>query len=244
MIVVVLVLIVAIGGFAVALGRALIGGGSANNGPVGATTPFPTATGSQSFTLPASASPSPSPSSSGPVYDVTSYGAVGDGTTDDSAAVQAAYNAAQASANQGNAATVLSPIATGDYWNTGTDAPGFDPSSKGVVTFSGYGATIKYASGSARYCWLQAPHPCAAGKTYGDLVIEGFAFAYNGRAPAAECGSLLWISGSGNASNIYSGTWPLASSSSRFMTAWRSLPWAFAWYSAKSASRRSSSALA
>ena len=183
----------------------------ARSGPVAVTTPAGTVRSAASFRV------TPAPSRT--VYSVDSYGAAGNGTSDDSEAIQAAYDAAVSHAAAGSPATVaftsgktyfvghgvmLDVIRANDYWDPSSDGPGAGSTVArlGTVTFDGNGATIKYAGNSDRYCWLESPNPTAAGDTYGNLVIDGFTIDHNNRAPAAVCGSVLWFQGAGNLDDV------------------------------------------
>jgi hypothetical protein len=146
-------------------------------------------------------------------FEVDSYGAHGDGSTDDSAHIQAAYNAAKANSVNGAHSTVhftsgknyrvtagwnLDTIRTNDWY--GQAGPTYQR--KGVIAFSGYGATISYPSSNSRFGFLQGPNPTAQYATYGNLVIEGLLIDNNNRQPGGDCGNILWIQGKGNVDNV------------------------------------------
>ena len=181
------------------------------SGKIAVTTFFGTATTASSFTV------TPAPART--VYAVDSYGAAGNGTSDDSEAIQAAYDAAVRHAAGGSPATVsftagktyfvshgvtLDVIRTADYSDVASDGPrqGSTVERSGIVTLAGNGATIRYARNDDRFCWLQSPNPTAAGDTYGDLVIDGFTIDHNFRAPTAACGSVFWFQGAGNLDDL------------------------------------------
>ena len=170
-----------------------------------------------------SPTPTPTPTGippipSGSVYNVmdSPYNAKGDGVTDDSLAIKAAYLAAQKS----NGGTVLLPanhiflvntpweIPT-NYTNdwVGANPTGTDVQRTGTITMYGYGATIKYYHNTdgtldKRFSWLQAPNPGVTWGTYGNLVIEGMNFDNNYRQPSADCGTIFWGQGQANYTNI------------------------------------------
>ena len=150
------------------------------------------------------------------VFDVIDYGAVGDGTTDDSAAIEDAFLAAHANSASGAHSKVLFPpgtylVAYAGRWNMPTirtnDWVGATPTVQrsGIVTLSGYGATIKYENGTGRFCWLQAWNAAYGDtqyKTHGNLVIEGFTIDNNYRQPAGDAGTVFWIPAYYNTDNV------------------------------------------
>lgn len=145
-------------------------------------------------------------------FNVLTYGAAGDGVTNDAPAIQAAYTAAHAYSAGGLPSMVYFPpqtylVSTG--WNLptirtndwyGQTSPTVQRA--GIVTFSGYGATIKYSSANTRFCWLQGPNPTTQYTTYGNIVIEGFTIDNNWRQPSGQCGDIMWVQGDGNVDNV------------------------------------------
>ena len=97
----------------------------------------------------------------GDVAYVKEYGAVGDGTTDDSAAIQAAIDS-------GNSTVMFNP---GQYKIT---TPIRIPSYKHVL---GYGAKIIYSAGDSNACFMNAADGSTGGYDANTQIrIEGFAF--------------------------------------------------------------------
>lgn len=109
----------------------------ATSGKIAVTSPAGTATSATSFTVEAAPA--------GTLYSVDSYGAAGNGTSDDSQAIQAAYDAAASHAADGSPATVaftpgktyfvshpviLDAIRASDYWDPAIDGPRVDRGSR------------------------------------------------------------------------------------------------------------------
>jgi hypothetical protein len=149
------------------------------------------------------------------VFAPEAYGALGDGIHDDAAAIQAAFDAADA-ANGGtvlfangktyliaSTAITMSPIRKHD-WLGQTDPTALR---SGTITLSGYGATVKFAGGSERSSFLftgyrpvgDASWPTM---TFGNVVVEGLTFDDNGREPSGACGSIFWARDACNVSNM------------------------------------------
>lgn len=95
-----------------------------------------------------------------PFFDVTAYGAEGDGVTDDLSAVQAAYDAAVVSGG-----VILFP--PGSYYLS--DYVSVDPNTSETVVFSGYGATIVTSTNG----FIDFPRD-SAHDVFQHLVVEGF----------------------------------------------------------------------
>lgn len=107
------------------------------------------------------------------IFRPEDYGAVGDGVTDDTVAVQAALNAATAS----NGKLLFRPGKT--YRGSVLT---WIPNNTGLVTISGYGATWKYASTGTRG-FISALG--GIGVVYQHLRIEGITVDVNFYAPTA-----------------------------------------------------------
>ena len=144
------------------------------------------------------------------------YNAKGDGVTDDSAAIEKAYKAADAA----NGGTVLFPsgytflintnwampaIKTNDYFtlNANGDQSWSTPTvhRSGMITMSGYGATVKF-TGTGRVGFLYNDVSSDYWDTYGDITIEGLTFDNNNTNPAGMTGRIFWIGGAGNVENV------------------------------------------
>ena len=146
-------------------------------------------------------------------FNVMDYGAHRDGVTDDGPHIKAAYDAAFANSVGGAHSTVLFPpgtyyITKASSWNLGrirsNDWVGQGSPTvhrAGVIRFSGYGATIKYANETGRFSFLMAGATYQY-ETHGNLEIEGFTFDNNWRYTAGECAQIIWIQGTANVDNI------------------------------------------
>jgi len=148
-------------------------------------------------------------------FDVTQHGATG--TADDAPGIAAAFKAACAASANGAPSTVLLPpgktfnvassvmmdaFRSNDRWDLGHNGPSTAATvhRKGVVTFQGTGATIKYVDLHKRFCWLQAP--MVDGQTFGLIDIVGLTVDDNRRVPAGDCGGLIFGWDKGNWANI------------------------------------------
>lgn len=149
------------------------------------------------------------------VFDVTHYGAAGNGVTNDAGAIRSAFLAAHAHSAAGATSTVFFPSGKTYFVSSGWDMPtirtsdwvGATPTVQrsGIVRMSGYGATIKYANANPRFCWLQAFNAGAVDtqyKTHGNLIIEGFTIDNNYRVPSGTCGAVFWIPAYYNTDNV------------------------------------------
>lgn len=149
-------------------------------------------------------------------FNVLDYGAAGNGATNDAPAIQAAFTAAHSHSFSGAPSRVLFPGGRTYLVSSGWNMPTIRTNDwigqtspthqrRGIITVSGYGATLRYANASTRFCWLQTPNVTLAEsqwRTYGNLVIEGFNIDNNFRQPSADCGAVFWTSGSPNVDNV------------------------------------------
>jgi hypothetical protein len=153
------------------------------------------------------------------VFNVTAapYNADRTGVTPAQTAIQAAFTAAHNNSRNGAHSTVHFPpgtylvsgrwdlptIRTNDW--VGATSPTLQRS--GVVTLSGYGATIKYANVAVDppFCWLQTPWvsgPLLQYQTYGNMVIEGFTIDNNWRQPSTQASCVFHAGGCMNVDNV------------------------------------------
>jgi hypothetical protein len=147
----------------------------------------------------------------GVTFNVLDYGGHGDGVTDDSLHIRDAFQAA----HDANGGTVFFPAGRTYYVATSWSMPtirtndwvGASPTVQrsGTITVSGYGATIKYANATTRFCWLQSLNTTVGASqwsTQGNLVIEGFTIDNNYRQPSADCGTVFWMNAYYNVDNV------------------------------------------
>lgn len=159
-------------------------------------------------------------------FNVDGYGAVGNKTHDDTAAIGSAWTACQ-NAGQGylhftpgksylitNPTILLATIRTNDWLDTTTWQPrsGSSVQRAGMIFVDGLSTTggvanaqiLFQAGNTTRYAFIYTPTygNVETHDTYGNLVVQNLDFNDNGRVPSAECGSIFWLRDSPNADNF------------------------------------------
>lgn len=147
----------------------------------------------------------------GQIFDVTAYGALGNGTADDSLKIRDAFTAAHNYAASGGIASVYFPPNKTYRINTSWNLPAIRTSDwygktsptvvrSGMVWLWGYNATIKFDTYSGtdnpRLSLVQIIGSSSDyWKTFGKITIAGFTFDNNNRSVASNTGTIIMTSG-------------------------------------------------